>query len=1630
MKKDQLQNDNPNSTVTDLADNDVSLSSFYQTRTPIDFMATEGYYIHTPPTFSEDVPLENEFPRLTTTSMLNTPYFVNAIQNGVQNQRASLAYPYVQAGYLFINSLPLASLREKYKTQANGAQTDLDYIASCFKKFGAIHKLPYAWILKFGSIWHRYKVYKQSNTDILQTAWTNFNQVQNFSPIQNSPSQTYSFKYGTADREIALEKTDTTNVNLQVGFYPKVINDFYKFCIGYDVYKDYTNAEIQNTIKGGMKVYNYVQSNIQTQQEDKVLRLTTWSVLIPGGISSTEENCGTDSVTKQTIYFVVPSFGSSVNQTSDECIVNTNNQSSTVVNLNNNSAVYNGSVRTMWSAPNYGYFDGSAVVKPTPEQYVNRILPNTDEQSPFILLDSNEYSNIEEIFSVFDKKILDSFEQEFLNFCKPITDADTAPTNLGIGETSVSGDINFRNFQSLFKSLITVIPQLPATNETEYFNEVINLQYSNSQNTLRAFMEYDVLFKYGNPSNYKRRTLDSYLSHGGQPEVTDPIQFQPYVQGSLPSIGGSTTLTLSKTQNVDAWLALELEVGFSSIPSVEYSSNGSYITDFFIDNNIEFTLPNVTILSPIIKMYATYKLSNPNSTVAQFKNALQDLLNSEELLQSNFLNDLLAKLNKALPNQSQIPQGTINSVFTGQQSKVENWEVFKALNDKWIAGGDYKTKTLFEDILFLDRASRNIGQTVLLDIFELKNMIGRNSLNNAMSIFTLISGILIKNNFTVMNLPAYVNFYNIQDVDGTTIPQPEGSLEFANNMWGTFLNVDYRNSSPKMVCTYVGKPSQYLDLPKGNFRFRDDGFEMRRASENPLIENQEGKKDWATSNKCVGFNVDIGNRNQNIFYSFQVEQASGVATSESINTQLNIVNQSTGRNVATQNVSLYNLYKQRSYKCSVVCLGNAIIQPTMYFNLRHVPMFNGPYLIDSINHSIQPGNFQTTFTGIRQGIYDLPAIDSFLQSINQNLLTRLEAILKIKKDVPKPIANTQQQKTDEVVQVSNNTLDAQNSCTSKVDVITYQGYEVQSGTVTELTPQKFKEALEREIPGSDNTLLRFYIYAISYVNSFVKSSNTDAGKFVGYNHNFSLLSLDKNFQPIQTTNLYFNKKYCCVNVTSSGSSNSLPIAAFNSLKEYIGFMRSRLENNLERIRQLKLTKYYVCYWPKESVAENYYELNAESEFSTVIGTMQEAYVSAVQLGIIPKELAEKNDKEAKEIQKDTTVPTPPPPNPGQTCPPPIITTFAPTIGNSGTIVQIKGNCLDSTIAVFINGVQVEPRNITIVNPQTIRVVVPEVGTTVSTGNIKVDTFYGTFTTVSTFNFDPSISPSAASSPGSYVNNASNVTAAASGVITNPQQTGPNPLEIITQTKNTIGGDELLVVKISPNSGTWEMDDQPVMSYTLYTIKKGPNNSITRTVESRQNTRLVGFVSQDKQTFTCSRAALISAEFQGELEDYEGDEIEITTQIKILANNTSTQETVRQNYNFLIYVPPATPSTQTPPGSLVIVSNTNSGELPNFSGPDIYNIKKPTGGYVTLQFSCPNLIQKGEFELVLIPEIEIQSIVITNNPGTKYTNLVETSAKGRFQASVRYKSSSYTHIFPNTSDPVPINAGATSPPFTL
>jgi hypothetical protein len=73
-------------------------------------------------------------------------------------------------------------------------------------------------------------------------------------------------------------------------------------------------------------------------------------------------------------------------------------------------------------------------------------------------------------------------------------------------------------------------------------------------------------------------------------------------------------------------------------------------------------------------------------------------------------------------------------------------------------------------------------------------------------------------------------------------------------------------------------------------------------------------------------------------------------------------------------------------------MGNAMIQPTMYFILRHVPMFYGPYWITEVNHNISESGFDTDFKGTRIPKYALPKVDNLLASVNRDVLSEIKAI--------------------------------------------------------------------------------------------------------------------------------------------------------------------------------------------------------------------------------------------------------------------------------------------------------------------------------------------------------------------------------------------------------------------------------------------------------------------------------------------------------------------------------------------------------------------------------------------------------------------------------------------------------------
>ena len=121
--------------------------------------------------------------------------------------------------------------------------------------------------------------------------------------------------------------------------------------------------------------------------------------------------------------------------------------------------------------------------------------------------------------------------------------------------------------------------------------------------------------------------------------------------------------------------------------------------------------------------------------------------------------------------------------------------------------------------------------------------------------------------------------------------------------------------------------------------------------------------------------VDM-NQHKNIGPTFQVLEDMG--------------SQASGQQVAQQSQSLYNFYKTRSYTCQVQSMGNAMIQPTMYFNLTNVPLFYGPYLIMNVTHNITNRGFTTNFDGVRIPKFALSPPDKLVASVNRQLLKQWE----------------------------------------------------------------------------------------------------------------------------------------------------------------------------------------------------------------------------------------------------------------------------------------------------------------------------------------------------------------------------------------------------------------------------------------------------------------------------------------------------------------------------------------------------------------------------------------------------------------------------------------------------------------
>ena len=259
---------------------------------------------------------------------------------------------------------------------------------------------------------------------------------------------------------------------------------------------------------------------------------------------------------------------------------------------------------------------------------------------------------------------------------------------------------------------------------------------------------------------------------------------------------------------------------------------------------------------------------------------------------------------------------------------------------------------LIDSFRFLDRSFSDIGDKFFINPLPINEFL----INNPNSSFYgSITSILASNNFDFVSLPSFINFNDPKQVESLFKPYP--NFEEA---------IEGGDCGPSFVSVYVGQKSKHLDFNNSNYE--NDGVDFQCDENNQLItdipDDFKSNKEEHEDSVAV-FSVNYSQQNQNIFKDIILDQSEFAETDESLRITNDIANKGTENNRTLAGQNIFNVYSVRSYNAQVDMMGNAMIQPMMYFQLNNIPMFHGAYMITRVKHSIIPNTMSTSFTGVR-----------------------------------------------------------------------------------------------------------------------------------------------------------------------------------------------------------------------------------------------------------------------------------------------------------------------------------------------------------------------------------------------------------------------------------------------------------------------------------------------------------------------------------------------------------------------------------------------------------------------------------------------------------------------------------------
>ena len=285
----------------------------------------------------------------------------------------------------------------------------------------------------------------------------------------------------------------------------------------------------------------------------------------------------------------------------------------------------------------------------------------------------------------------------------------------------------------------------------------------------------------------------------------------------------------------------------------------------------------------------------------------------------------------------------------------------------------YNVENFFKSFIFIDSFYKNIYKKFIINLETLKNSyVGRDEDG---SLFQFIGDITSKHNCLFLALPDYVDMGN---ADNTKAKESLMNM-FKPIPYNKMNGVDDEN---RFVIIYTPRMSE---IPSSMNGYKEDYFRIW----NPVTNRWDDKAGEMFSLGPINnnaspvtrygyyvpsFGVAFSRQNNHLFKNISLNMTTPLVTSASINAIANIAKKGAGgqNKAAFIGQDLYPVFSNYSYICEIEMMGDAQIQPLMYFQLMNIPMWSGVYMIFNVTHTITAGNMATKFKGMKLSRNPLP----------------------------------------------------------------------------------------------------------------------------------------------------------------------------------------------------------------------------------------------------------------------------------------------------------------------------------------------------------------------------------------------------------------------------------------------------------------------------------------------------------------------------------------------------------------------------------------------------------------------------------------------------------------------------------